>query len=101
MKTLKISAIATIITIIIISLCSVACAEIYTADAVVMGKQVVSSDTWEITAQMKDGNQFSWYDEDETIRIGDLFVLTMYNDEVIDVIRVDSLTPQETAHWFR
>lgn len=101
MKTLKISAIATIITIVLIALCSMACAETYTAEAVVMAKQSVSSDTWEVTAWMKDGNQFSWYDDDEAIRIGDLFVLTMYNDEVIDVIRVDSLTPQETVHWFR
>ena len=97
MKTLTI---VTIIALIIV-LCSVAYADIYTAEAVVMGKQVASSDTWEITAQMKDGNQFSWYDDDKTIQIGDLFVLTMYNDEVIDVIRVDSLTPQETAYWFR
>lgn len=100
MKTLKISAIAIVIATII-ALCSVAYADVYTAEAVVMGKQVASSDTWEITAQMKDGNRFSWYDDDKTIQIGDLFVLTMYNDEVIDVIRVDSLTPQETAHWFR
>ena len=89
--------------IALIALSGVACAEsdVYTAEAVVMAKQIAFSDVWEVTAQTKDGNQFSWFDDDETIKIGDLFILTMYNDEVIDVICIDSLTPQATASWLR
>ena len=99
MKTTKIAAIATIITIIVIALCGVATAnaedhgEFYPRLAVVTAfERLGDIDEWIIDCTDKDGNVWSFYGEKEDAHIGNIYNLLMWNmgeaeedDEIIEV----------------
>ena len=112
MKTLKIATIATAITLALIALCGIATATAETADTYALTAVVTSwekigdTDLCIINCTTKDGNVWSFFDDEEYYRIGDVVVLTMWDvtapeeeDEVIDVIRVDHLDTNALIWW--
>ena len=111
MKTTKITIIATIITIIIITLCGVATAnaevgdrgEFYPRLAVVTSyERIGDTDEWIIVCTDKDGEEWTFFGEAEDAHIGNIYNLLMWNmgeveedDEIIEVYyegRMDNTT---------
>ena len=101
-NTIKIIAIATIVTIAIMISCAYAmpaCAEVgdrgefYPRLAVVTGyEQIGDTDLWVIEVTDKDGEVWSFYGEEEDAHIGIMFNLLMWNlgeaeeeDEIVEV----------------
>ena len=101
MKTLKISLLATLITVALMALCGIAtataetsdCGEFYPRLAVVTAYECIDeNDTWIITCTDKEGNEWSFYGEQEDAQIGNIFNLLMWHlddeeemDEIVEV----------------
>ena len=112
MKTLKIATIATIITTLLIALCGIATATAETADtyeltAVVTGwERIGDTDLRLIECTTEEGNVWSFFDDEEYWHVGDMVILTMWecteaeeDDEVMDVVRIGTLTAVGMAHF--
>jgi hypothetical protein len=112
MKSVKIVAIATAITIALILACGIATAAVesdtYEVNAVVIEMRIAFPGVWEIIAADERGEKWGWYSDNgdgEYWHIGDLVRLTMLNlrgeDEVMDVYLLGKLTPSGVAEWMR
>ena len=115
MKTTRIIAIATIITIIIITLCGVATAtaevgdrgEFYPLLTVVTGyERIEGTDLWIIDCTDHFGRVWSFYGEAEDAHIGYVYNLLMWNlgeaeeaDEIIEVYHEGRMAPAEMLHF--
>jgi len=113
--TIKITAIATIATIIIIALCGIATAtaevgdrgEYYPLLTVVTGyEQIEDTDLWIIDCTDRFGRVWSFYGEEEDAHIGSVYNLLMWNmgeaeedDEIIEVYHEGIMTPAEMLHF--
>lgn len=100
MKNMKIAIIATIITCIIIVSCSfvlTASAEMdncYACLTIVINTQQIENNLWIISCQDKDGNYWTFFDDNNSWTKGDIANLLMYcyddditHNEIIDVYR--------------
>ena len=98
MKLLKIAAIATIITSIIILSCAVAFSakaeeygEFYPRLTVVIGSTRIESNLWVVSCKDKNNNIWSFFDKEGTWKNGDIANLLMWNNgeikqhEIIEV----------------
>lgn len=116
MKTLKIALIATIVTVAIIALCGVATAtaedlpkDFYELSAVVIGwERIGETDLRTIDCMTEDGTMWSFFDDENTYKIGDEVSLIMWecteaeeDDEVIEVVKIREMDPEEVAEYLR
>jgi hypothetical protein len=108
MKTIKTIIIATVIAVAIMISCACAmpaCAEgtdTHEVTGVVIAMNVAHADTWEITVLDEQGDEWAFYadnNDGEYWHIGDLVLMTMWKDEVVDVILLGELTPVGVARW--
>ena len=114
MKTLKIALIATIVTIAVIALCGVATAtaedlpnEFYELSAFVIGlEKIGETDLRTIDCITEDGTVWSFFDDENTYKIGDEVSLIMWecteaeeDDEVIDAELICHMDPVAVAHY--
>ena len=110
MKTTKIIAAATIITLVLIALCGVATAErgeFFPLLTLCIGyEQVEDSDEFIYDCIDKDGNVWSFYGDRGDYRVGDMLNLLMWNcggaedAEVIEVYYEGTLTVAEMLNWY-
>ena len=117
MKTTKIIAIATAITIAMIALFGIATAtaevgdrgEFYPRIAVVTAyEKIGDSDLWVITCTDKDGDEWAFYGEEEDAHIGNIFNLLMWNmgeneeeDEIVEVYYEGRMDLKTLYAWLR
>lgn len=96
--------IATLILTVAIALAIIApaVAETSEVEAVVISLNIVNESEWRVSAVTEDGEEFAWYADNadgEYWHIGDIALLTMWYDEVIDVLYLGELTPVGVARW--
>jgi len=78
MKASRIAIIATIITVVIITLCGIATAEtLYPRLTVVIGSEEVAPNLWEIECVDKVGHVWSFLEDEEPWNVGDIANLLM------------------------
>ena len=112
MKTMKIVAIATAITIALIALCGIATAtaedrgEFYPRLAVVIAWENVGENLTRVTCTDKDGNLWDLFTDEGDLKIGDVVNLMMWrvdenpeHDEVTEYYYEGHCTLAEMLHW--
>lgn len=98
--------IATIILTIAIA-CFIICpvcadCEVHEEEALVISLNIANEGVWRVSAVTQDGEEFAWYADNadgEYWHIGDLVLMEIWHDEVIDVLFIGELTPVGASRW--
>ena len=100
MKTLKVAMIATLITVLLIIFCGIALADEYnTITTMVIDCEEIEDNLWVISCIAKDGNIWEFFEDVEPWDVGDIAVLVMFNDEIIDAVYTEHLDIFDTLRW--